>query len=125
MEWRCFDGRNYEPKDGAQNVTEESSVFFSGHCNRGRPFDDVRFWFRARLVGDMSGRKERSEGNGVGIRSAKAGKEDEVVEEGEDEEEDKWKPGDDRDAGRRTVYNKNKWFLVEEWRNIDKQEAEL
>ena len=21
------------------------------------------------------------------------------------------------------VYNKNKWFLVEEWRNVDKQEA--
>ena len=71
----------------------------------------------------MSGRKERSEGNGVGIKSAKAGKVDEMVEKGEDEEdaeEDEWKPGD---AERRTVCNKNKWFLVEEWRKVGKQEA--
>ena len=45
------------------------------------------------MIGEKSCRKERSEGNGVGIRSAKAVKEDEVVEEGEDEEEDEWKPG--------------------------------
>ena len=37
-----------------------------------------------------------------------------------DEEEEEWKPGDEV---RRMVYNKNKWFLVEEWRNVDKQEA--
>ena len=86
------------------------------------------FWFRASLdselylIGDMSGRKERTEGNGVGIRSAKADKVDEVVveEEEEDQEEDEWKPGDE---GRRVVYNKNKLFLVEEWINIEKQEA--
>ena len=71
----------------------------------------------------MSGRKERLKGNGVGIRSAKAGKVDEVVEKEKDAEEDEWNQGDDTDAGRRTVYNKNSWFLVEEWRNIDKEEA--
>ena len=71
----------------------------------------------------MSGRKESSEGNGVGIRSAKAGTVDEVVEKEEDEEDEEeveWKPGN---KGRQMVYNKNKWFLVEEWRNVDKQEA--
>ena len=43
----------------------------------------------------MSGWKERSEENGVGIRSAKAGKVDDVAEKGEDAEEDEWKQGDD------------------------------
>ena len=40
-----------------------------------------------------------------------------------DAEEDEWNQGYDTDAGRRTVYNKKKWFLVEEWRNMDKGEA--
>ena len=68
------------------------------------------------LIGVMSGRKERSEGNGVGIKLANADKVDEVVEmdkDEEDEDEEEWKPGDE---GRRMVYNKNKWFLVEEWK---------
>ena len=30
---------------------------------------------------------------------------------------------DSVEAGRRTVYNKNKWFLVKEWRNVNIQEA--
>ena len=52
------------------------------------------FWFRARLdsevhlIGVMSGRKERSEENGVGNKSASADKADEVVEKEEDEEEE-------------------------------------
>ena len=60
------------------------------------------------LIGDMLGRKERSEGNGVGIKSANADKVDEVVEKEEveeDDEEEEWKPGDE---GRRMVYNKHK-----------------
>ena len=77
------------------------------------------------LIGDMSGRKERSEGNGVGIKSANADKGDEVAEKEEDEEEeeeyvDEWKLADE---GRRVVYNKNKWFLVAEWYNVEKHEA--
>ena len=49
----------------------------------------------------MSGRKERSEGNGVGIKLANADKVDEVVEKEEEEEEEvEWKPGDE---GRRVV----------------------
>ena len=67
------------------------------------------FWFRARLdsevhlIGVMSGRKERSEGNGVGNKSANSDKADEVVEKEveEEEEEEEWKPGDE---GRRMVY---------------------
>ena len=52
------------------------------------------------------------------------GKVDEVVEkEEEDDDDDEWKQGDDRDAGGRTACNKTKWFLVEEWRNTNKQEA--
>ena len=41
------------------------------------------------------------------------------------DEEDEWieEDEDDTDAGRRLVYNKSKWFLVEEWRNTNKQEA--
>ena len=68
----------------------------------------------------------RPEGNGVGIRSAKAGKVDEVVEEEEDvEEDDEWmqEDEDDTNVGRLLAYFKKKWFLVEEWRNIDKEEA--
>ena len=75
------------------------------------------------MIGDMSGRKERSEGNGVGIKLANADKADEVVEKEEvveEEEEKEWKPGDE---GRRMAYNKSKWFLGKEWRNVDKQEA--
>ena len=65
------------------------------------------FWFRARLdsevhlIGVMSGRKERSEGNGVGNKLANEVKADEVVEDEEDEEEveeepeEEWKPGDE------------------------------
>ena len=61
------------------------------------------FWFRARfdselhLIGVMSGRKERSEGNGVGIKSANADKGNEVAEKEEEEEEevDEWKLADE------------------------------
>ena len=67
------------------------------------------------MIGVMSGRKERLEGNGVGNKSVNADKADEVVEKEQDKEEkeeEEWKPGDE---GRRFVYNKNKWFLVKEW----------
>ena len=43
--------------------------------------------------------------------------------EEEDAEEDERNEGGDTNAGRRTVYNKNKRFLVEEWINVDKEEA--
>ena len=46
-----------------------------------------------------------------------------MVEKDEDEEEkeeEEWRPGVE---GRQFVYNKNKWFLVKEWRNVAKQEA--
>ena len=68
-----------------------------------RRSDDVLFWFRAsldselHLIGDMSGRKERSEGDGVGIKLANADKADEVVEKEEvveEEEEEEWKSAD-------------------------------
>ena len=73
------------------------------------------------LIGDMSGRKERSEGNGVGFKSANADKGDKMAEkEEEEEEEDEWKPADE---GRRVAYNKNKWFLVAEWYDVEQQEA--
>ena len=77
--------------------------------------DDVLFSFHASLdseaylICDMSGRKERLEGNGVVIKLANADKGDKVAEKEEEEEEDEWKPADE---GRRVVYNKNKWFLV-------------
>ena len=59
------------------------------------------------------------------LEIANADKADEVVEKEEDEEEveeevDEWKLADE---GRRVVYNKNKWFLVAEWYNVEKHEA--
>ena len=75
------------------------------------------------LIGEMLGRKERSEGNGVGFKSANADKGDEVAEkEEEEEEEEEWKQAD-ANAERRVLYNKNKWFLDAEWYDVDEQEA--
>ena len=121
-----FDVRNYEPRDGPVNVREGSSVFLVAIATTDDEADDVLFSFRASLdselylIGDMLGRKERSEGNGVGFKSANADKGGEVAEEEEEEEEDEWKPADE---GRRVVYNKNKWFLVAEWYDVEQQEA--
>ena len=67
---------------------------------------------------------ERAEGNGGGFKSANAVKGGEGAgnkEEEEEEAEDKeWKPADE---ARRVSYTKNKWFLVEEWHDVDMEEA--
>ena len=92
--------------------------------------EDVVFGFRGRsyselkLSGDMLGGKERAEGNGGGCRSAKVvkgdGRAEKKEEEEEDEEDKEWKAEED---SKRVLYNKNKWFLVEEYHDIDMEEA--
>ena len=62
------------------------------------------------------------EGNEDGLKSAKAVKGGEGAEKKKKkEEEEEWKS--DVNAERRVLYNKNKWFLVAEWYNVDEQEA--
>ena len=42
--------------------------------------------------------------------------------EEEEEEEEEWKL-EDANAEMRVLYNKNRWFLVAEWYDVDEQEA--
>ena len=76
------------------------------------------------LIGDMLVRNKRMEGNGGGFKAANASKGGEGTgkeEKEEEEQEDKdWKSMDD---GRPAAYNKNKWFLVAEWHDVDMNEA--
>ena len=77
-------------------MTEESSFFFSAHCNC-ELIVSRHIGFGTVLIGDMSCRNQRLEAGGVGCCAVKAGRVDEAEDE-DDDEEDEWKEEDEEDT---------------------------